>query len=50
MLSKLSLLRDNQIIISTHSTYFMDFANNIYSVEHKKYFDTKEDFLRAHLI
>lgn len=50
MLSKLSLLRDNQIVVSTHSTYFMELADQIYSVEHKKYFDTKEDFLKAHLI
>ena len=49
MLLKLSLLRQNQIIVSTHSAYIMEVADNIYSVEHKTYFDTKEDFLKAHM-
>jgi predicted ATPase len=49
LLKKLYLFANNQIVVSTHSTYIMDVANQIYSVEHKRYFDSTKDFLEAHL-
>ena len=42
----------NQIIVSTHSEYIMDVAElfgQIYSVEHKKFFATKKEFIAEHL-
>lgn len=39
----------NQVIVSTHSKYIMDKATNIYSVEHKKYFASSDEFLDEHM-
>lgn len=46
------LMGNNQLIISTHSTYIMKMAETygqIYSVEHKRFFDTVDEFIKEHL-
>lgn len=52
MITKMTFFGGNQIIVSTHSTYIMEIAElygQIYSVEHKRFFDTTEEFIHEHL-
>lgn len=52
MFLKMVFINGNQMVISTHSTYIMDVGEligQIYSVEHKRFFDTKKEFLDEHL-
>jgi hypothetical protein len=45
-----AMIKHNQVIASTHSRYFMTVADNLYSVEHGKFFDNVDEFLEAHMI
>ncbi len=52
MFMEMAILGGNQIIISSHSEYLLaagEVFGQIYSVEHKRFFDTKADFLKEHL-
>jgi predicted ATPase len=52
MFMDMVILGKNQIIVSTHSEQVMDMAElfgQIYSVEHKRFFDTKAEFIKEHL-
>lgn len=49
LIHRMRILGGNQVVLSTHSLHMMEVADNIYSVEHKKYFDTVDDFMKEHL-
>jgi predicted ATPase len=52
LLVNLALIAENQVIVASHSKWLMDAAatfGKLYSVEHKRAFDTADEFMRAHL-
>jgi predicted ATPase len=52
MFLELVMAGKNQVIVATHSEQIMTMAEifgQIYSVEHKRFFDTKDEFIKEHL-